>query len=346
LLAVLLVCCLAVTVSAKNDVVNKFNAKNEFELRELFTQFKADHSKSYESAELEAYRYGVFVENLAKIDQWNEENGEVAFGINKFTDMTVPEFTRTHHGYIPKTGQAAIDRTKLPVYRNVRAPQNVTHVDWREKNAVSAVKDQGSCGSCWAFSATEGLESAWFLAGKGSLPVLSEQQTVDCDTVDAGCNGGDLPSAFDYMKKAGGVEAETSYPYTAKDGTCKFTASKVVAKLANYTYATPACFDSCNSQDETTLLNNLAVVGPSSICVNAADNWMTYTSGIIKASCTHSYSVLNHCVQLVGYNEDSTGKYWIVRNSWGTSWGVKGYIYIQFGSNLCGIADEATFVTV
>jgi hypothetical protein len=151
-------------------------------------------------------------------------------------------------------------------------------------------------------SATEELESAWILAGNSPV-ALAPEQTVDCDTVDQGCNGGDTVTAYAYMQGAG-VEAESSYPYQAGNsgsaGTCTYSASAVVAKLTGFTYATPGCTDSCANQNEALLKQNLYNVAPASICVDAS-TWQTYTSGILTSAtgCQSAYSALDHCVQLV-----------------------------------------------
>jgi len=217
--------------------------------------------------------------------------------------------------------------------------------DWRTAGAVTPVKNQGQCGSCWAFSATEGLESGWFLGGH-KLVALAPQQLVSCDKVDQGCNGGDLPTAYKYIEKAGGLESEASYPYTSGGGAnsaCKFNAKSIVASMKNWTYAIPPCYDTCKSQNEGNLQKAVAAYGPASICVNA-NPWQFYTGGVMKASCPGGYSQLDHCVQLVGYHSSGSNNYWIVKNSWAANWGEQGYIYIQIGKNLCGVADEATFV--
>jgi len=207
--------------------------------------------------------------------------------------------------------------------------------DWRNyvPHPITPVKVQGQCGSCWAFSATEEIESAWILSGH-NLTLLSEQQIVDCDKSDAGCNGGDTPTAYQYVISAGGLETEAAYPYTAKDGKCSATAPKV-ATITGFKYAT-------SKKNETQLLNALATIAPISICVDAA-SWDSYAGGVL----TKCGSKLDHCVQLVGYGTDSASglDYWEVRNSWGTSWGENGYIKLKRGSNICGIADEATIAT-
>ena len=165
----------------------------------------------------------------------------------------------------------------------------------------------------------------------GNKPVaLAPEQTVDCDTVDGGCNGGDTVTAYAYMK-ANGVQSESSYPYTAGNtgsaGTCAFNRGAVVAKMTGFTYATPGCTDACANQDEAKLKQNLYNVAPASICVDAS-TWQTYTSGILTAAsgCQSAYSALDHCVQLVGFGVDSGTEYWSVRNSWASDWGESGYV--------------------
>jgi C1A family cysteine protease len=219
-------------------------------------------------------------------------------------------------------------------------------VDWSQKGATSAVKDQGQCGSCWAFSATEGIESAVFMA-TGQMPDLSTQQIISCDKTDGGCNGGDLPTAFDYVKSAGGIDTASDYPDTSHStgstGSCSWSKQEV-AKVTGYKYAVPPCDSgSCSSQDEDGLAAALAQYGPISICVNANSLWDMYDSGILSGKCSGAANTLNHCVQLVGY--DKTQGYWKVRNSWATSWGESGFIRLPYGQNACGVADEAVIVS-
>jgi len=297
--------------------------------------------------------YQIFLENAVYLQELRDEHfaatgepGQFVYGWTKFFDISRAEFRATYLTYKPSARVLEAHRT-IPVHKalgniNVRG----TSVDWRSKGVITAVKDQGQCGSCWAFSTTEGVESFSALAGK-PLTSMAPEQIVDCDTVDQGCNGGDLPTAFAYVKKYG-LESEADYPYTAGGGTsgsCRYKSADVVANISGFTYATPPCTGACDSQNENTLLTNLAQTGPSSICVNAAP-WQFYTSGIMKTGCSHGYNDLDHCVQLVGYDGTGTTPYWIVRNSWAASWGEQGYIYLEYGKNLCGVADEATFVTI
>jgi len=167
---------------------------------------------------------------------------------------------------------------------------------------------------------------------------LAPQQIVDCDTTDEGCNGGFPSSAYDYVKSAGGMEPETDYPYRAVDGHCAFKQADVYANISSYKYAT-------TEGDETTLKQNLVSASPLSICVDAA-NWQDYSGGVMTTWNCCWVCMLDHCVQLVGYDSTAKPPYYIVRNSWGTDWGESGYIRIEMGDNACGITDSATTVIV
>jgi len=338
ILGVFALLCAANVASALSD-----DAK-EYLVRQQFEEFKRKFEKTYPTAEEEEYRFSVFKQSVERVAAKNDE----VFGITKFSDLTPQEFRRSFLTYRP----SGVDPS-----RKVVQPSNVystpTSFDWRDYGAVTPVKNQGYCGSCWAFSTTETIESAWYLAGN-TLTEFSVAQIVQCDTNDAGCNGGDPPVAYEYVEKAGGLATEADYPYSTslyagKTGTCDSSFTVSGGKISGYSYATTPCTSlKCNSQDEATLAANLASTQPASICVDAS-SWSDYTSGIYKASaCSSGYYNLDHCVQLVGYHSytSSTTGYWIVRNSWGTDWGVDGYIYLAYGSNTCGVADEATFVTI
>jgi len=317
------------------------NIKAEFE------RFKTEFGRNYSSVEEEHHRLQIFSTNLATAMNLNSAEGEdgAVFGVTKFMDLTPAEFKKHFTGFVPASERLAPTLQTLSAPA-VASPCTATSCDWRKAGAVSPVKDQGGCGSCWAFSAVEGLESAWFLAGN-TLPVLSPQQLVSCDKGDGGCAGGDLPTAYKYIESAGGVESNQQYPYTSggsgSNGACKFNSQYIVSSMKGWTYSIPPCFDACKNQNENNFMKAVAATGPSSICVNA-DPWQFYTKGVFKGSCPGDYRALNHCVQLVGYQVSGSSSYWIIRNSWNTNWGEQGYMYIQVGKNLCGLADEATFV--
>jgi cathepsin F len=299
-----------------------------FDENTLFTAWKAQFNKQYSSTEEEAIRFNNFKLSIDRIQSRNAQNPNAEFGLTKFSDLSVEEF-KTMLGYVPSGN--TYDVGVLPT-GSITAPQTF---DWRKQNMVTPVKDQGQCGSCWAFSVTENIESVYCLGNKidcTTLAPLSPQEIVDCDTVDAGCDGGDPPTAYQFVIQEGGMEDDSDYPYTAQDGTCNFQGSDVKVKISSWKYAT-------QNSDETTMMNNLINWGPLSICVDA-EPWQDYTGGVLMAAdCDTS---LDHCVQLVGYDMTASTPFWIVRNSWGLDWGENGYIRLQYGQDTCGCADEAT----
>jgi len=254
-------------------------------------------------------------------------------------DLTPEEFRQMYlmpEGSIKKTTQQYIN---LPQSQAIPVS-----FDWNDKKAVTPVYDQGQCGSCWAFSATEAIESQWFLAGH-SLVSLSPQQIVDCDKGrgDLGCNGGDTPTAYEYVISAGGMDTMQDYPYTGEDDTCAFNAAKVAATIKSWTYITQ---NKNESEMQLKLLSN----GPLSICVDAT-SWQFYIGGVISSPelCGNS---LDHCVLITGYDDayvdwiGETVQIWKIRNSWGADWGEAGYVYVERGYDLCGVADEVTIPLV
>jgi len=304
-------------------------------LKVQFNEFIQKYNKNYAVEEINI-RFNNFKSSVARTESLGGTSAQ--FGITKFSDMSVDEFRST----ILMT-QVPTKKSTAPVV-GVAAPDPHAPAtfDWREHNAVTPVKDQGQCGSCWAFSATEAIESAWILKGHAtpSTVDLAPQQIVDCDSIDGveGCNGGETESAYDYIIQAGGQEPEKDYPYTGVNGKCKFIAADVDAKISTYTSI---------SKDETTLPTNLATIGPLSICLDAA-HWQDYQSGVLTAlECCPLLGKcsMDHCVQLVGYNSTAATPYWIVRNSWNTDWGVNGYIWLEMNKNTCGLANDVTWPT-
>jgi len=271
--------------------------------------------------------------------------GRKGYGLTKFADLSSEEFRAQY--LLPK-GSVAFNAKEMKKQFSVAAPAKgmapPATFNWVSKGATTPVKDQQQCGSCWAFSTTENFESQTFLAGH-PIPTLGPQQLVDCDPQSQGCGGGWTYWAFQYLLTAGGQESEADYPYTAEDGTCAFDASKIAAKISNYTFATTPCESgSCPVQDDT-LRTNLVAKGPVSICVNAA-TWSDWTGPepMMGADCPGDADELDHCVQLVGY--DWTQNYWIVRNSWNTDWGQAGFMFLQTEQNTCGLGDVVTFADV
>jgi cathepsin F len=301
---------------------------------DLFEGFIAKYNKVYTSDEERAERFNIFTKNLAIIEERNRLDSGAVHGVNQFTDMTQEEFAAQY--LMPHTvfAERRARLAQAPVAELDMDTALPTTFDWRNNGSVvTPVKNQEQCGSCWAFSATENIESVWALAGN-QLIQLAPQQIVDCDKTDAGCNGGDTTTAFDYVVKAGGIELESSYPYTAKDGTCKAVTSKFAAHITGYVWAS-------KTKNETEMQVATLNVSPLSICVDAV-TWQTYTSGIVTKNCGQQ---LDHCVQITGWGEDDNTPYWSIRNSWGVSWGEQGYIRVERNKNLCGLANEPTSAT-
>jgi len=296
--------------------------------------------KSYKSVDEQTMRFRIFKDNMKRIAKLNlKSKGQNNFGVTKFSDLTPSEFS---HLYLMPERPTPIIPAEKVLAKNYTGLTIPSAWDWRVNglvngvSCITAVYNQGQCGSCWAFSATEETESMEFLQGnsnKASPRHLSMQQVVDCDTQAYGCNGGWTYVAYEYIMSAGGYDSLASYPYEAVDQTCQFNAANIEAKLSNWNYVT-------QSNDEQTMMNFIGTTGPISICVDAA-SWQYYQGGVLT-TCGQS---LDHCVQLVGYGSFSGMTAWIVRNSWGADWGINGYILLEYGQNMCGLSDVATTVT-
>jgi len=296
----------------------------------MFEQFKAEHGKTYATAAEESHRRTVFKANLLRAADLEARNPNASFGVNKFADMTAGEFKATHHNlYVPeKSSPAALFSAEEVAQLTKKG------VDWR-KTAVTHVKDQAQCGSCWSFSATGGIEGQNALKGTKKLTPVSEQELVSCDKVDAGCNGGLMDQAFQWLidNKDGKIVTEASYPYTSGGGvtgSCKWKSSMEVGSTVTGHEDLP--------HDEDQMAAWMQKNGPISIAVDAT-SFQTYTGGVMS-NC-ESF-MLDHGVLAVGYTSD----YWIIKNSWGSSWGESGYIRVAKGSNQCLIKNSPCYPKV
>jgi len=289
----------------------------------LFNSWKAQFNKIYD-AEEEAIRKVVFFENLEKAQALNKVEPGV-YGMTQFADLTEEEFSM-YLGFRPE-----MEPSNATVAADLSVEDTPTAWDWREKGAVTEVKNQGQCGSCWAFSTTGDIEGTWFLAGN-KLTELSEQDLVDCDkNGDQGCNGGLPSNAFQYIISAGGIESESDYPYKGVDGSCSFSKSKAAAKISSWEKV---------STDEDQIAAYLAANGPLSIGINAGPMQL-YMGGIADPFlCSPKH--LDHGVLIVGFGEENGKKFWIIKNSWGTGWGEKGYYRIIRGKGKCGLNTMVT----
>jgi len=329
---------MTVSIMLHNEKAQQFYVQQTSvaEQRGWFAEFKAAHFRRYFSAEEENMRFSVFQSTLALIAERNANGDLGKHFINEFADLSSEEFKARFLGYRPK--------------HNLTAPSSELHIahaaassiDWRSHSpaVLTPVKNQGRCGSCWAFSATEQIETDVALA-TGTLLTLSPQQITSCDKTDGGCNGGNTETAYKYVVSAGGLETESGYPYTSGaagvTGTCKAASTDTKsATISGFSTVSKSPFRTSEPKMVSQIQSS-----PISVCVDA-ETWQTYTSGIVGSSCGKQ---LDHCVQAVGLNVDGAKPYWIVRNSWGTTWGNSGYIYVEQGINACGIANDATITT-
>ncbi|XP_075551626.1 procathepsin L-like [Dermacentor variabilis] len=311
-------------------------------LRTQWEAFKATHKKSYQSNMEELLRFKIFSENTLLVARHNEKyaRGLVSYklGMNQFGDLLPHEFARMFNGY---RGDRTAGRgsTFLPP-ANVNYSSLPESMDWREKGAVTPVKNQGQCGSCWAFSTTGSLEGQHFLK-TGVLVSLSEQNLVDCSETfgNHGCEGGLMDNAFQYIKANGGIDTEKSYPYEAEDGECRFKKQNVGA--------TDTGFVDIEQGSEDDLKKAVATVGPVSVAIDAShSSFQLYSEGVYdETEC--SSEQLDHGVLVVGYGVEDGKKYWLVKNSWAESWGDNGYIKMSRDKdNQCGIASAASYPLV
>ncbi|CAF1313205.1 unnamed protein product, partial [Rotaria sordida] len=308
-----------------------------------WASFKRVYKKQYKSTKEDADRKNVWNANRAIIEKHNREasSGQYTFtlGMNKFGDLTVEEFTKMN-GFKMSTKTD----TSQAVHQTFVAPTSLTltnTVDWNSQGYVTPVKDQGQCGSCWAFSAIASLESQQ-RKKTGNLVGLSEENLVDCSRPygNQGCNGGRMDYAFKYIIDNAGIATEASYPYTATDnGPCSYQAANVGATMTGYV--------DIKSGSEADLQAAIATIGPISVAIDAGhSSFQFYNSGVYnERSC--STRSLNHAVLAFGFNKTASKPYYIVKNSWGPSWGKNGYIWMTLGTkNQCGIASMASYPVV
>jgi len=305
-----------------------------------FSNFQERFSKKYESFKELQDRFEIFRTNLRNIITHNSDATQnFTMGINQFTDLTPEEFRQKYiNGLKSSKNMVGSYGCKTYVSSATFAPLSI---DRRQKGAVTSVKDQGQCGSCWTFSATGAVEGAWAIS-TGELVDLSEQELVDCATGISygshGCNGGQMEGAFKYVIEHGQCEL-SAYSYTAKDGTCK----KCTA-VAHIT----SCSD-VKPNDQISLKGAVAQQ-PVAIAIEADTRYFqSYSGGVLTSSSCGTN--LDHGVLIVGYGTENGQDYWLVKNSWGTSWGEKGYVKIARSSStndpgVCGIAMDPSFPSV
>lgn len=292
----------------------------------LFADFKATYGRKYD-AQTDSHRFTCFRQNLDLIDKRNAEASGARHGVNQFADLCPAEFAKMYLGLKPSNKTQG---TPLK-FSDAQVKASCSAIDWRTKGAVTPVKNQGQCGSCWSFSTTGNVEGQWQIAGN-PLTSLSEEELVQCShNGNAGCNGGLMDYAFQWIITNGGITTEAAYPYTSGIG---ITGKCKSAKITNYAAKISSFQDVAQNEDQmaTFVCGN----GPLSIGVDA-QSWQTYQGGILK-DCAGTQ--LDHGVLIVGFDNNNNPPYWIVKNSWGASWGESGYIRVEKGTNQCGITQS------
>jgi len=298
-----------------------------------FQDFASKYSRTYGSESEVSGKFSIFKDNLKTIAKRNAQ-GRAVHAVNHLADLSPEEFRRTLLTYKPTT----LNLTKKEFPKGAVQAQSV---NWCEQGHCTPVKDQGRCGSCWAFGGVEMLESD-FSIRFGELLDLSTQQVTSCDTNDGGCNGGNAVNAWAYANSTGGIELASVYPYTSgttqQTGTCQQPqrTNELVSACESFWIALGA-------DDEANMILDIPLT-PLSVAV-AADYWQFYQSGVVTAEdgCgPNTQYPIDHNVQVTGFNAEEN--YYIVRNSWGTGWGNDGFIYIEAGKNVCGMAEECAAV--
>ncbi|KAH7567462.1 hypothetical protein JRO89_XS07G0076900 [Xanthoceras sorbifolium] len=328
-------------ISYDNTHVSKSSWRADDEVMGIYEAWLVKHGKVYNALGEKEKRFEIFKDNLRFIDEHNSDNRTYKVGLNQFADLKNEEYRSMYLGakksvkkntlkaknsdrYLPRVGEA------LPDF-----------VDWRKEGAVADVKDQGSCGlegSCWAFSTIAAVEGINKIV-TGDLISLSEQELVDCDTsYNEGCNGGLMDYAFEFIINNGGIDSDEDYPYTAMDGRCDtYRKNAKVVSIDDY--------EDVPVNDEKALQKAVANQ-PVSVAIEGGGRaFQFYESGIFTGTCG---TALDHGVAAVGYGTENGVDYWLVRNSWGNSWGESGYIKMErnlvgTGTGKCGIAMEASY---
>jgi hypothetical protein len=306
-------------------------------IKERFTAFVAQFGKKYETADARLYAFEAFTINDARVQEYNSQGLTYTLGHNAYSDMKPEDFNAQFYGGYVESGLATREKNyDYSLSDPARVAAAPASIDWTTLGAVTPIKDQGQCGSCWAFSAVMGIEGDLFVEGK-KLISLSEQDLVSCDhNGDEGCNGGLMDQAFAWVEQ-NGICTEADYPYTSgtgTTGTCKKTCKPAV---------TIKSFVDVPANDENAL-KVAAAQQPVSVAIEADKSvFQLYKSGVLTSK--QCGTTLDHGVGVVGYGTLSGTDYWKVKNSWGASWGMDGYILIERGTNECGISQSASYPT-
>ena len=311
-------------------------------LYDKFLSFQEKYNKKYDSLDEFNKRFIIFKQNYFEThpkegDIRNIEKDPEAMkvGTTQFSDLTPEEFqtqvlvpSMADLAKVEETQENFLQEEKTEEGEGRNLQTLPSSFDWRLYGAVTSVKAQGSCGGCWAFTAAANIEGQYAIKYKKLLS-FSEQQMIDCSYGDSGCGGGIMHTAFDYVRRAGGLQAKSSYPYKMYRGYCAFRPSLAIAKVSSYSFAP--------STNENSIMSFLHKRGPLGITINA-NTLQFYTGGVLNLPYSSCPYAPNHGVTLVGYGTTATGlPYWIIKNSWGPNWGEGGYFRIARNKGLCGV---------
>ncbi|TVU44974.1 hypothetical protein EJB05_04439 [Eragrostis curvula] len=299
-------------------------------------KWMAEHGRTYKDEAEKARRLEIFRANAKRIDSFNAAGKRShRLATNRFADLTDEEFRAARTGYKIPVVAVAGARSGRFRYENFSLADAPQSKDWRMMGAVTGVKDQGECGCCWAFSAVAAVEGLNKIR-TGRLMSLSEQELVDCDVYgnDQGCDGGLMDDAFSFIARRGGLASESAYPYRGEDGSCRSSAA--AASIRGH--------EDVPRNNEAALMAAVAHQ-PVSVAINGGDYvFRFYDGGVLDGDCDTD---LDHAITAVGYGTMSDGtKYWLMKNSWGTSWGEGGYVRIRrgvSGEGVCGLAKLPSY---
>lgn len=314
----------------------------------LFEAYLEQFTVSFDDADERSHRRGIFSDNLKTISSHNSAGHSWEMAMNEFGTLTPAEFkARYASGFRQDSTPDAFTGTIMATEGFTQA-EAADAVDWVKKGAVTSVKNQGVCGSCWTFSATGALEGAYQISGK-TLTDFSQEQILDCDTVGHGCSGGGMDQAFDFLKSAGGICSAKSYPYAeanTREGSplvdsCENTCKPVTSVTGVVDVP---------KSSETAMLKAVSST-PVAVAIEADESaFHFYSKGVMDGTCG---TKLDHGVLVVGYGTDNGKQYWKIKNSWGTPWGEDGYIRIargdatiNAGAGQCGVLMMASYPTV
>ncbi|VVA98214.1 unnamed protein product [Arabis nemorensis] len=341
-LTLLILSVLLLLSSSLGVVTASETTPNEAEVRLMYERWLVENQKKYNGLGEKERRFKIFKDNLKFVEEHNSvPNRTYEVGLTRFADLTNEEFQAIYlRRKMVRTRRDPVKEGERYLYKEGYILPD--EVDWREKGAVVPIKDQGKCGSCWAFSAIGAVEGINQIT-TGELLSLSEQELIDCDRgfVNAGCDGGVMNYAFEFIMNNGGVETDEDYPYTATDGTfCNAN------KKNNTRLVTIDGYEYVPQNDEKSLKKAVAHQ-PVSVSIEAYNQaFKLYKSGVFTGTCG---TYLDHGVVVVGYGSSNGEDYWIIRNSWGSNWGDSGYVKLQRNIDdplgKCGVAMMPSYPT-